>query len=86
MTFATNKRPTTGDSARRTVADERKPVSRPESFDTSHMSVMVHQLPKQLGEDPSLWTALGIEELALLDQHVEIEAVAIVPSGTKWRK
>jgi enamine deaminase RidA (YjgF/YER057c/UK114 family) len=47
------------------------------------MSVMVDQFRKRFGESLPLWTALGVKALALPDQHVEIEVVAIVGSGSK---
>jgi enamine deaminase RidA (YjgF/YER057c/UK114 family) len=36
-----------------------------------------------LGESLPLWTAVGIEALALPGQRVEIEVVAVVGSGPK---
>jgi enamine deaminase RidA (YjgF/YER057c/UK114 family) len=48
-----------------------------------HMSVMVDQFRKRFGESLPLWTALGVKALALPDQHVDIEVVAIVGSGSK---
>ncbi|OCB30426.1 hypothetical protein A5675_21835 [Mycobacterium malmoense] len=52
-----------------------------EAIGDEHISVMVDQFHKRFGENPPLWTALGVEALALLNQHVEIEVVAIVESG-----
>ncbi|OBB93213.1 Rid family hydrolase [Mycobacterium sp. 852002-30065_SCH5024008] len=54
-----------------------------EAIGDEHMSVMVDQFSKRFGENPPLWTALGVEALALLNQHVEIEVVAIVGPGGK---
>jgi enamine deaminase RidA (YjgF/YER057c/UK114 family) len=48
-----------------------------------HMSVMVDQFRKRFGESLPLWTALGVKALALPEMHVEIEAVAVVGSGSK---
>jgi len=47
-----------------------------------HMSVMVDQFRRRLGESLPLWTALGVEALALPEQHIEIEVVAIVGSSS----
>jgi enamine deaminase RidA (YjgF/YER057c/UK114 family) len=47
------------------------------------MSVMVDQFRKRFGESLPLWTALGVQALALPDQRVEIEVVAIVGSDSK---
>jgi enamine deaminase RidA (YjgF/YER057c/UK114 family) len=52
-----------------------------DSIGDGHMSVMVDQFRKRFGESLPLWTALGVKALALPDQHVEIEVVAIVGSG-----
>jgi enamine deaminase RidA (YjgF/YER057c/UK114 family) len=55
-----------------------------DSIGVQHMSMMVDQLRKRLGESRApLWTALGVEALALPGQHIEIEVVAIVGSGSK---
>jgi enamine deaminase RidA (YjgF/YER057c/UK114 family) len=54
-----------------------------DSIGDEHMSVMVDQFRKRFGESLPLWTALGVKALALPDQHVEIEVVAIVGSGSK---
>ncbi|OBA72580.1 hypothetical protein A5641_07895 [Mycobacterium sp. 1554424.7] len=54
-----------------------------ESIGDEHMSVMVDQLRKRSGESLPLWTAVGVEALALPNQRVEIEVVAIVGSGGK---
>ena len=54
-----------------------------DSIGDEHMSVMVSQFRKRFGENLPLWTALGVKALALPDQHVEIEAVAIIGSGSK---
>jgi len=43
---------------------------------------MVNQFRKRFGEVVPLWTALGVEALALPDQRVEIEVVAIVGSSS----
>ncbi|MCV7031661.1 Rid family hydrolase [Mycobacterium sherrisii] len=48
-----------------------------------HMSVMVDQFRKRFGESAPLWTAVGVQALALPEQRVEIEVVAIVGSGAK---
>jgi enamine deaminase RidA (YjgF/YER057c/UK114 family) len=53
-----------------------------DSIGDQHMSVMVDQFRKRFGENLPLWTALGVEALALPDQHVEIEVVAIVGFGS----
>ncbi|OJZ74883.1 hypothetical protein BRW65_06600 [Mycobacterium paraffinicum] len=55
----------------------------PDSIGTEHMALMVDQFRKRFGETMPLWTALGVEALALPEQHVEIEVVAIVESGRK---
>jgi enamine deaminase RidA (YjgF/YER057c/UK114 family) len=47
------------------------------------MLVMVDQFGKRFGESLPLWTALGVKALALPEQRVEIEVVAIVESGSK---
>ncbi|MGD1238298.1 Rid family hydrolase [Mycobacterium seoulense] len=54
-----------------------------DSIGGQHMSVMVDQFRKRFGESLPLWTAVGVEALALPGQHVEIEVVAIVESGSK---
>ena len=54
-----------------------------DSIGDEHMSVMVDQFRKRFGESLPLWTALGVEALALPGQRVEIEVVAIVGSGSK---
>jgi enamine deaminase RidA (YjgF/YER057c/UK114 family) len=54
-----------------------------DSIGDQHMSLMVDQFRKRFGESVPLWTAVGIEALALPHQRVEIEAVAIVGSGGK---
>ena len=48
-----------------------------------HISVMVSQFRQRFGQLLPLWTALGVEALAMPDQHVEIEVVAIVGSGSR---
>jgi enamine deaminase RidA (YjgF/YER057c/UK114 family) len=48
-----------------------------------HMSVMVDQFRKRFSESLPLWTAVGVKALALPEQRVEIEVVAIVGSGRK---
>jgi enamine deaminase RidA (YjgF/YER057c/UK114 family) len=48
-----------------------------DSIGDQHMSVMVDQFRNRLGERQPLWTALGVEALALPGQRVEIEVVAI---------
>jgi enamine deaminase RidA (YjgF/YER057c/UK114 family) len=53
-----------------------------DSIGVQHMSVMVDQFRKRLGESLPLWTAVGVEALALPDQRVEIEVVAIVGAGS----
>ncbi|OBH14187.1 Rid family hydrolase [Mycobacterium sp. E1747] len=55
----------------------------PDSIGAEHMSAMVDQFRKRSGERMPLWTALGVEALALPGQRVEIEVVAIVESGGK---
>ncbi len=52
-----------------------------DSIGDQHMSVMVDQFRKRFGESLPVWTALGVKALALPNQHVEIEVVAIVGSG-----
>jgi enamine deaminase RidA (YjgF/YER057c/UK114 family) len=42
---------------------------------------LVDQFRKRFGESLPVWTALGVKVLALPNQHVEIEVVAIVGSG-----
>jgi enamine deaminase RidA (YjgF/YER057c/UK114 family) len=54
-----------------------------DSIGDKHMSVMVDQFRKRFDESLPLWTALGVEALALPDQRVEIEVVAIVGSDSK---
>lgn len=54
-----------------------------DSIGDQHMSVMVDQLRERFGETLPLWTALGVNALALPGQHVEIEVVAIVGTGSK---
>jgi enamine deaminase RidA (YjgF/YER057c/UK114 family) len=54
-----------------------------DSIGDDHMSVMVDQFRKRFGDGLPLWTALGVKALALPDQHVEIEVVAIVGSASK---
>ena len=54
-----------------------------DSIGDEHMSVMVSQFRKRFGENLPLWTALGVKALALPDQHVEIEVVAIIGSDSK---
>jgi enamine deaminase RidA (YjgF/YER057c/UK114 family) len=54
-----------------------------DSIGAEHMSTMVEQFRKRFGESLPLWTALGVKALALPDQHVEIEVIAIVGSGSK---
>ncbi|OBK13626.1 Rid family hydrolase [Mycobacterium asiaticum] len=53
------------------------------SIGEQHMSLMVDQFRKRFGQHLPLWTAVGVKALALPDQHVEIEVVAIVGSGSK---
>jgi enamine deaminase RidA (YjgF/YER057c/UK114 family) len=52
-----------------------------DSIGDEQMSVMADQFRKRFGENLPVWTAVGVKALALLDQHVEIEVVAIVGSG-----
>jgi enamine deaminase RidA (YjgF/YER057c/UK114 family) len=54
-----------------------------DSIGGQHMSAMVDQFRKRFGENLPLWTALGVKALALPDQHVEIEVVAIVGAGSE---
>lgn len=54
-----------------------------DSIGSQHMSLMVDQFRKRLGERQPLWTALGVEALALAGQRVEIEVVAIAGFGSK---
>lgn len=54
-----------------------------DSIGDQHMSVMVDQFRKRFGENLPLWTAVGVQALALPEQRVEIEVVAIVGSGAK---
>ncbi len=54
-----------------------------DSIGDQHMSVMVDQFRKRLGERQPLWTALGVEALALPGQRVEIEVVAIAGFSSK---
>jgi enamine deaminase RidA (YjgF/YER057c/UK114 family) len=54
-----------------------------DSIGGEHMSVMVDQFRQRFGQSLPLWTALGVEALALPDQHVEIEVVAIVEPGSR---
>lgn len=53
-----------------------------DSIGSQHMSLMVDQFRKRLGESLPLWTAVGVEALALPGQRVEIEVVAVVGSGS----
>lgn len=53
-----------------------------DSIGSQHMSLMVDQFRKRLGERQPLWTALGVEALALPGQRVEIEVVAIAGFGS----
>jgi enamine deaminase RidA (YjgF/YER057c/UK114 family) len=48
-----------------------------------HMLVMVDQFRKRFGEGLPLWTAVGVKALALPDQQVEIEVVAIVRTDSR---
>jgi enamine deaminase RidA (YjgF/YER057c/UK114 family) len=52
-----------------------------DSIGDEHMSVMVDQFRKRFGESLPLWTAVGVQALALPGQRVEIEVVAVVESG-----
>ncbi len=54
-----------------------------DSIGDQHMSLMVGQFRKRFAEALPLWTAVGVKALALPDQRVEIEVVAIVGSGSK---
>lgn len=54
-----------------------------DSIGGQHMSLMVDQFRKRFGERLPLWTAVGVKALALPDQRVEIEVVAVVGSGSK---
>lgn len=54
-----------------------------DSIGAQHMSVMVDQFRKRFGETLPLWTAVGVQALALPGQRIEIEVVAIVGSGSK---
>lgn len=54
-----------------------------DSIGSQHMSLMVDQFRKRFGERLPLWTAVGVEALALPGQRVEIEVVAIVGSDDK---
>ena len=54
-----------------------------DSIGDDHMSVMVDQFRMRFGESLPLWTALGVEALALPAQHVEIAVVAVVGWGSK---
>jgi enamine deaminase RidA (YjgF/YER057c/UK114 family) len=51
------------------------------SIGDEHMSVMVDQFRKRFGDSLPLWTAMGVKALALPNQRVEIEVVAIAGSG-----
>src|SRR5690242_18657390 len=53
-----------------------------DSIGDQHMSAIVDQFGKRFGESPPLWTAVGVKALALPDQRVEIEVVAIIGSGS----
>ena len=52
-----------------------------DSIGDQHMSVMVDQFRKRFGESRPLWTAVGVKALALPDQRVEIEVVALAGTG-----
>ena len=54
-----------------------------DSIGDEHMSATVDQFRKRFGESLPLWTAVGVKALALPEQRVEIEVVAIVGSGSK---
>jgi enamine deaminase RidA (YjgF/YER057c/UK114 family) len=54
-----------------------------DSIGDEHMSAMVDQLRKRFDESLPLWTAVGVEALALPGQHVEIEVVAVIRSDSK---
>lgn len=54
-----------------------------DSIGDQHMSLMVDQFRKRFGDSLPLWTAVGVEALALPGQRIEIEVVAIVGFGSK---
>lgn len=54
-----------------------------DSIGDDHMSELVGQLRERLGDTVPLWTAVGVKALALPDQHIEIEVVAIVRSDSE---
>ncbi|NDJ90749.1 Rid family hydrolase [Mycolicibacter kumamotonensis] len=54
-----------------------------DSIGDEHMSEMVAQFRQRLGDIAPLWTAVGVEALALPEQHIEIEVVAIVRSDSE---
>jgi enamine deaminase RidA (YjgF/YER057c/UK114 family) len=52
-----------------------------DSIGNQHMSMMVDQFRKRIGESRPLWTAVGVKALALPNQRVEIEVVALAGTG-----
>lgn len=51
-----------------------------DSIGGEHLSEMAGQFRKRIGEIAPLWTAVGVNALAMPQQHIEIEVVAIVRS------
>ncbi|OBK24265.1 Rid family hydrolase [Mycobacterium asiaticum] len=54
-----------------------------DSIGAQHMSLMVDQFRQRFGKSLPLWTAVGVQALALPNQRVEIEVIAIVASGSR---
>ncbi|OBJ95524.1 hypothetical protein A5638_20700 [Mycolicibacterium fortuitum] len=59
---------------------------RPSSEDSigeDHLTAVVDQFRRRAGEHLPLWTALGVQALGLPEMHIEVEAMALIGSGSK---
>ena len=59
-----------------------KPSSE-DSIGEDHLTAVVDQFRKRAGKHLPLWTALGVQALGLPEMHIEVEAIALIGSGSK---
>lgn len=59
-----------------------KPSSE-DSIGEDHLTAVVDQFRRRAGEHLPLWTALGVQALGLPEMHIEVEAIALIGSGSK---